>query len=80
MKDEKDVMTLYDPKKRDSLFLYNWVHLGADLKSIARAPITFSEKLRVYAFECRRMIWDRKDLAGELASAALHVGRKMVKS
>jgi len=80
MKDEKDVMTLYDPKKRDSLFLYNWVHLGADLKSIARAPITLSEKLRVYAFECRRMIWDRRDLAGELASAALHVGRKMVKS
>jgi hypothetical protein len=80
MKDEKDVMTLYDPKKRDTLFLYNWVQFGADLKSVARAPIPFAEKLRIYAFEGRRMIWDRKDLAEELASAAASIGRKMAKS
>lgn len=76
MKDEKEVMTLYDPQKRNKLFLYNWVHLGANLKSIARAPISFSEKMRAYAYEGRRLVWARKEFAGELASVVSKAGHK----
>lgn len=69
MKNEKDVMTLYDPKKRDSLFLYNWVHLGAKLKSVSRAPISMSEKLRIYSFLARWVVWGRDAYFDELKSA-----------
>ncbi|OLD63026.1 MAG: hypothetical protein AUI53_00465 [Acidobacteria bacterium 13_1_40CM_2_60_7] len=77
MKDEKDVMNLYDPKKRDSIFLYHWVHLGANLKSIARAPISFSEKIRCYALQTRWAIWDRSEYFQELTGAMGQAARKL---
>lgn len=76
MKNHADVMNLYDPKKRDKLFLYNWVHLGANLKSIARAPISLSDKLRAYSFEARWLVWGRKEYLNELKLAARHVAGK----
>lgn len=77
MKTGAEVMALYDPKKRDSLFLYNWVHLGARLRSIARAPIPFFEKLRIYLFEVRSIIWNRKEFAADLVHAVRHIVRKV---
>jgi glycosyltransferase involved in cell wall biosynthesis len=77
MKDGGDVMALYDPKKRDKLFLYNWVHLGAHIKSIARAPISLSEKVHAYSFEARWLIWGRREFLRELATAARHPVRKL---
>ena len=77
MKSEKDVMALYDPKKRESLFLYNWVHLGANLKSIARAPISLTEKLRTYEIQARWVLWGRREYLNELAMAARHAARKL---
>jgi len=78
MKSSAEVMAFYDPGKRDKLFLYNWVHLGANLKSITRAPIPLSERLRIYAFEGRRIIWSRKAYIGELIAAAKYAARKLV--
>jgi hypothetical protein len=70
-------MAFYDPKKKDNFFLYNWVHLGANLKSVARAPVSFSEKLRIYGFEGRRTIWDRKLFFHELTRITGLARRKL---
>jgi glycosyltransferase involved in cell wall biosynthesis len=77
MKSEKDVMALYDPKKRDKLFLQNWVHLGANLNSIARAPISLSEKIHTLGIQLRWVLWARRDYFKELAMAARHTARKL---
>ena len=77
MKSEKDVMALYDPKKREKLFLYYWVHLGANLKSVARAPISLTEKLRTYEIQARWVLWGRREYLNELALAARHTARKL---
>jgi glycosyltransferase involved in cell wall biosynthesis len=77
MKKRADVMALYDPQKRDKLFLYNWVHLGANLKSISRAPISLAEKLRVSSFEMRWLIWGRREFLREVSVAAGHIARKL---
>lgn len=77
MKSGADVMALYDPKKRDKLFLYNWVHLGANLKSITRAPIPLLEKLRACGFEARSLVWGRRAYLRELTMAAGHAARKL---
>jgi glycosyltransferase involved in cell wall biosynthesis len=77
MKSSAEVMAFYDPKKRDKLFLYNWVHWGANLLSITRAPIPFAEKLRTYFYECRRIVWGRRIFVGELAGTVGHAARKL---
>jgi glycosyltransferase involved in cell wall biosynthesis len=77
LKNSADVMAFYDPRKRDKLFLYNWMHLGANLRSIARAPISLSEKFHVYAYEGRRVIWDRSLFFRELTGAVMFSGRKL---
>lgn len=79
-KDTKAVMATFDPGKRSELFLYNWVHLGANLKSLARAPIPLSEKLSLYVFEGKRVIWSRKDFFNELLMAVKFTGRKLLHS
>jgi len=79
LKNSADVMAFYDPRKRDNLFLYNWVHLGANLRSIARAPISFSEKFRLYAFEGRRIIWSRNAYFSELTAAVAYAARKLTR-
>ncbi|HKM84423.1 MAG TPA: glycosyltransferase family 2 protein [Candidatus Acidoferrum sp.] len=78
MKDDKDVMVLFDPKKRDNFFARNWVHLGANLKSIARAPIPIREKLKIVGFQARSLIWSRRDYLRELAEAVTYTARKII--
>jgi glycosyltransferase involved in cell wall biosynthesis len=77
MKSEKDVMALYDPKKREKLFLYHWVHLGANLKSIARARISIVEKLRAFEIQARWLLWGRRAYFNELGMAARHAAQKL---
>jgi glycosyltransferase involved in cell wall biosynthesis len=79
-RDAKAIMATYDPGKRSQLFLYNWVHLGANLKSIARAPISLSEKISLYVFEGKRVIWNRKVFFNELLTAVKCKGRKLIHS
>lgn len=76
MKDTKEVMNLYDPKKRDKLFLYYWVQLGANVKSVTRAPILFSEKLHLFWFLFRRFITGRNAYAKELGGALTYYTHK----
>ena len=76
LKNSSDVMAFYDPKKRDKLFLQNWVHLGAHIRSVARAPISLTEKLRVYAYEGRSVVWDRREYMRELLGAFGYMARK----
>jgi glycosyltransferase involved in cell wall biosynthesis len=80
LKNSADVMAFYDPSKRHKLFLRNWVHLGARLKSVARAPIPLSQKLRIYGYEGRWVIWSRKEFLGELARAVGNPVRKLSSS
>lgn len=77
MKDVKDVMALYDPKKREKFFARNWVHMGANILSVTRAPISFPEKLSLYGFILRCMIWAREAYLDELAGAVRHTTRKI---
>jgi glycosyltransferase involved in cell wall biosynthesis len=77
MKSKADVMAFFDPQKRQMFFLYNWTHLGANLRSVTRAPISLSEKVRIYGFEGRRIIWSRHEFVGELVSAVSHAVRKL---
>lgn len=80
MKDVKEVMNLFDPTKRDKLFLYNWVHLGAHFKSVARAPIIFSEKLRASWFLFRRGIMGRNAYTQELGQAVSYYTHRTKRS
>jgi len=80
LKSGADVMAFYDPKKREELFLYNWVHWGANLRSAARAPIPFSEKMAIYSFEMRRLVWGRRVFGGEIAHAVRHAAKKVTPS
>lgn len=80
LKNSSDVMAFYDPKKRDKLFLQNWVHLGAHIRSVARAPISLVEKLRVFGYEGRSVVWDRREYVRELAGALGYAARKFTRS
>jgi len=77
MKNSADVMAFYDPKKRANLFLYNWVHLGANLNSVRRAPISLVEKLKIVGFQARSLVWSRREYLGELAGAVTYTARKI---
>ena len=77
MKNRTDVMAFFDPTQRNKVVPYNWIHLGANLKSVARAPIALSEKLRIYSYESRRVFWNRREFAVELTNAAGQAARKI---
>ena len=77
MKNSADVMAFYDPKKRANLFLYNWVHLGANLNSVRRAPISLVEKLKIVGFQARSLVWSRREYLGELAGTVTYTARKI---
>lgn len=81
LKANADVMAFFDPaKKNQKLFLYYWVHLGANLKSVGQAPIPASEKLRILAYEGRRLFRGRRAYAQELAGSIAYAARKLTKS
>jgi len=77
MKNSADIMAFYDPKKRAKLFLYNWVHLGANLNSVRRAPISIKEKLKIVGFQTRSLVWSRREYLRELAGAVTYTVRKI---
>jgi glycosyltransferase involved in cell wall biosynthesis len=77
MKSSADVMAFYDPRKREKLFLYNWVHWGANLQSVVRAPISLGEKLNIVGFQARSIFWSRRVYLNEVAGAVGHAARKI---
>lgn len=67
MKNSSDVMALFRPdSNREKLFLYNWTHFGANLKSVSRAPIPLGEKVRICAHQVRSVISNREAYFNEL--------------
>jgi glycosyltransferase involved in cell wall biosynthesis len=70
LKSSEEVMKVYDPARRSGFFAREWVHLGAHLLSVARAPIQTTEKVQVYWFMLRRAIWQRQTLGSELGALA----------
>jgi glycosyltransferase involved in cell wall biosynthesis len=79
LKDGADIMAFYDPKKRENFFLYNWTHLGANIKSVFRAPIPWSEKLRIYGFQARCLVWGRREYIKEVRGAVAHATRRITR-
>jgi glycosyltransferase involved in cell wall biosynthesis len=76
MKNSSDVMAFFDPNKTQrKVFLHKWTHLGANLKSVSRAPIPFGEKLRIYAFQARWVIWSRSAYFNELKAVVQQIAR-----
>jgi glycosyltransferase involved in cell wall biosynthesis len=70
MKDVKDVMAFFDPKKKEKIFLRHWVHLGAHYRSVWRAPIPLGEKLNLSGYLLKEVRWSHKEYTGELSDAA----------
>jgi glycosyltransferase involved in cell wall biosynthesis len=67
MKNSADIMAFFDPNNgQQKVFLHNWTHLGANLKSVSRAPISMAEKLRIYIFQARWVFWSRRAYFHEL--------------
>jgi len=75
LKDLKEELAFYDPKKHQKFFAREWVHLGADYRSVTRSSIEISEKMRIYWFLTRRAIWSRQTLGQELMGALRHAVR-----
>lgn len=70
LKNPEEIMRVYNPARQAGFFAREWVHLGANLLSVARAPIPLTEKLRIYGFEMRRALWHREALVSELGGVA----------
>jgi len=71
-KNDKDWMAFFDPTKSKDFFARTWVHLGANGWSVARSPISLSEKLRIYGYMARQAVWTRRSLTMELAGVVRH--------
>jgi glycosyltransferase involved in cell wall biosynthesis len=70
LKSADEVMRVYDPERESVFFPREWVHLGAHVLSVARAPIEIGEKIRIYRHLTRRAIWNRQALGSELEGLA----------
>jgi glycosyltransferase involved in cell wall biosynthesis len=76
LKNADEAMRVYNPNRRSRFFAREWVHTGANILSIARAPIEAREKVRIYWFTFRRAIWHRQELGSELGGMARRVVRQ----
>lgn len=68
------IQRVYDPKARNPMKLIRSRRHLDNFHSIARAPISFVEKLRAFRVAFRLFAWDRRELLGEFRSL-LAVGR-----
>jgi glycosyltransferase involved in cell wall biosynthesis len=59
----------YRPDHAQALHLPRWRHLWEHLRSVTRAPISASERGRLFWFLLRGAIWDRDRLSQEVAEA-----------
>jgi glycosyltransferase involved in cell wall biosynthesis len=68
----KDVMNFFDPCKPQDFFARTWVHLAANWWSVTRSPINLPEKVRIYGYMARQVVWSRQALTSELAGMVRH--------
>ena len=80
MKDNKDVMAFFDPKRREKIFLRHWVHLGAHYRSVWRAPLNLGEKLTLSGYLLKQLKWSHEVYSEELSQAARQFLRRATHS
>ncbi|MHB8534197.1 MAG: glycosyltransferase family 2 protein [Sulfuricaulis sp.] len=59
----------FDPKTKGRISFRQWQHLGAHVRSTLRAPLNFSEKMRLIIYILRMGVWKRRLLIRELTEA-----------
>jgi hypothetical protein len=59
----------YEPQNRRPLLFQDWKLDLAYFRAVQRAPVGLGTKAILWAHLARRMAWDRKKLARELAHA-----------
>ncbi len=62
----------FDPSTKGRFSMREWQHLGAHIRSVARAPLPPAEKLDLGAFVLHMGVWKRQTLAQELVGAVRH--------
>jgi glycosyltransferase involved in cell wall biosynthesis len=65
----------YQPGSKGRIVCTQWSHLWALSCSVVRAPIPFTEKMRLAHFLLRKAVWARRGLAGEALAAMWHAKR-----
>lgn len=70
------LLHFYDPRKKERIALTQWRHIFEHLRSVVRAPVRFREKVRLFGFLARVVIWNRFKLANELSAAVRHKVRR----
>ncbi|MFO0706489.1 MAG: glycosyltransferase [Nitrospira sp.] len=71
LKTMEGVQEWFDPKKKGTLFLYLWTHLGAHLAAVKRAPQPAVKKIVLLAVLARWVIGSRNQFGKELIDAAM---------
>lgn len=80
MKSGAEVMALYDPKKGKKLRTYYWSQFIDNLKSVAQAPVSLAEKLRILEFQAQWVIRGRGEYLRELTGLAKQIARRLKSS
>lgn len=70
------IQRVYDPEARKPMKLLRSRRHLDNFRSIARAPISFIEKLRAFRVAFRLFVWDRHELLGEFRSLVLLGGQR----
>jgi glycosyltransferase involved in cell wall biosynthesis len=65
-KDTSKLLEFYHPKIKYQVALTNWRHLYEQFAGVKRAPLGFSEKMRLHSHILRMAVWNRPKLFREL--------------
>ena len=57
-----------DPRRVLGVRYHRWRKQGAYLKAVTRAPLTVSDRSRLYMWLLRGIVWQRQELLGEIIS------------
>jgi hypothetical protein len=75
LKDAHQQLTFYDPTRKHRMLLRTWRHLWERFRAVKRAPLSADEKLRLYCYLGRTLVWSRDELLHELSAAISHLLR-----
>jgi len=78
IKDIEQAQEFYDPLTKGRLFLYYWNQLLAHSRTVWRAPVGITEKLRLGCFLARMAVGSRRQLAREMVSVLRRAIRTII--
>ncbi len=73
--DDRSQVEAYNPDKAGRVVLREWRLLYEYCLAVRRAPLPFSERMRVWLFLLRSGVWNRGELMRELMVGLKYVGR-----